>query len=44
MNDLWLMPMFLGMFRGFNDTLCNCYCIDDYNRYSKRYQKYGVDE
>jgi hypothetical protein len=44
MNNSWLMPMFLGMLGGFSDTLCNCYCVGDYNRYSKRYQEYGADE
>lgn len=44
MNSSWLIPMFLGLnsFGGFNTTLY--YCIGDYNRFSKRYERYGVDE
>lgn len=46
MNSSWLIPMYLGFggFSGSNTFLCSCMYISDYNRYSKKYEKYGVDE
>lgn len=40
MSNLWL-PMLLGFSNGFVGF---CMLIDDYNKYSKRYERYGVDE
>ena len=46
MNSSWLIPMFMGLnsFNGYNTTLCNCICLGEYNRFSKRYNKYGDDK
>jgi len=44
MSNLWI-PMLLGLsngFGGFNTYFAGC--INDYNRYSKKYERYGVDE
>lgn len=49
MND-WLIPMLLGSmasyrgFGGYDIHLSSCMCINDYNKYSKKYERYGVDE
>ncbi len=46
----WLIPMLLGSmasyrgFGGFNTSLYSCFYINDYKEYSKKYQRYGVDE
>lgn len=42
MNNLWL-PLFLGI-SGFGTCNGICMCLNDYNRYSKKYQRYGVSE
>ena len=41
MNDLWL-PLLLGFSNKFG--LSNYYLLYDYDRYLKKYQKYGDDE
>ena len=46
MNSSWLIPMYLGLggFGSFDTHLCSCLSITDYNKYSKKYEKYGADE
>lgn len=46
MNSSWLIPLCLGFggFGNFDAHLCNCICLGEYNRFSKRYNKYGDDE
>lgn len=46
MNSSWLIPLCLGFrgFSGYNTTLCNCIFLGEYNRFSKKYNKYGDDE
>ena len=46
MNSSWLIPLYLGFsgFSGYNTTLCSCVCLGEYDRYSRRYKKYGDDE
>lgn len=38
----WLIPILAGSFNGFGTYFTGC--INDYNRYSKKYEKYGVDK
>lgn len=43
----WLIPILLGSmtsYSGFANVSYGCFCLGDFNRYSKRYERYGVDE